>query len=52
MTVAERHIRDRAVMTELRSNSGRIPSAQTLVILTITGARPGTGPFFGNFSDL
>jgi deazaflavin-dependent oxidoreductase (nitroreductase family) len=41
LTLAERNTRDQAVMAELRSHGGRMVSGQTLVILTITGARTG-----------
>jgi deazaflavin-dependent oxidoreductase (nitroreductase family) len=41
LTVAERHTRDQAVMAELRTSGGRMSSGQTLVILTVTGARSG-----------
>ena len=41
-TLSERNARDQAVLGELRANRGRTASGQTLVILTITGARTGT----------
>jgi deazaflavin-dependent oxidoreductase (nitroreductase family) len=40
-TLAERHERDQAVMADLRAHDGKTSGGQTLVILTITGARTG-----------
>jgi deazaflavin-dependent oxidoreductase (nitroreductase family) len=38
-TTSERHLRDAAVMAELRAGGGRTSGGQTLVILTIRGAK-------------
>jgi deazaflavin-dependent oxidoreductase (nitroreductase family) len=40
-TTAERHLRDQAIIGELRACGGRTRGGQTLVILGITGARTG-----------
>lgn len=40
-TSSERRARDQAIMAELRSQGGKTRAGQTLVILTITGAKTG-----------
>jgi deazaflavin-dependent oxidoreductase (nitroreductase family) len=40
-TFAERQARDHAVMADLRAHEGKTSGGQTLVILTIEGARTG-----------
>jgi deazaflavin-dependent oxidoreductase (nitroreductase family) len=40
-TLAERHERDQAVMADLRAHDGKTSGGQTLVILSIKGARTG-----------
>jgi deazaflavin-dependent oxidoreductase (nitroreductase family) len=40
-STVERHLRDQAIMGELRASGGRTRAGQTLVILGITGTKTG-----------